>query len=92
MCIRDRTSDTVTILEKLGYYLDEMNNELYEKFKTQGYTKAEISPKIAETLDIVSIVKKAAQNFDGGYVIAGVLGHGAVSYTHLDVYKRQYIA
>lgn len=35
-----------------------MNNELYEKFKTQGYTKAEISPKIAETLDIVSIVKK----------------------------------
>lgn len=70
------TSDTVTILEKLGYYLDEMNNELYEKFKTQGYTKAEISPKIAETLDIVSIVKKAAQNFDGGYVIAGVLGHG----------------
>lgn len=70
------TSDTVTVLEKLGYYLDEMNNDLYEKFKAEGYTKAEISPMIADNLDIASIVRKATLNFDGGYVMAGVLGHG----------------
>jgi amidophosphoribosyltransferase len=70
------TSDTVTILEKIGHFLDEENEALYHKFKEQGYPKREISKQIARQLDIQQILKKSAETWDGGYVIAGLLGHG----------------
>ncbi len=72
----NETSDTVTILEKVGHFLDEENEELYRRFKSEGYTKKEISPLIAEHLDLGTVLSRACKNWDGGYVIAGMLGHG----------------
>jgi amidophosphoribosyltransferase len=70
------TSDTVTIMEKIGHFLDEENERLYRKYKKQGLPKREISSQIARDLDIGKILKESAENWDGGYVIAGLLGHG----------------
>ena len=70
------TSDTVTILEKIGHFLDEENEALYRKFKEEGFPKREITKEIAKHLDIQRILKNSANNWDGGYVIAGMLGHG----------------
>jgi len=70
------TSDTVTILEKIGHFLDEENEALYRKFKEEGFPKREITKEIAKHLDIQRILKHSASNWDGGYVIAGMLGHG----------------
>jgi amidophosphoribosyltransferase len=70
------TSDTITILEKIGHFLDEENEELYRKFKEQGFGKREITKEIARHLDIQRILKHSAESWDGGYVIAGMLGHG----------------
>ena len=70
------TSDTVTILEKIGRYIDDENEELYTTYRKQGYSKKEISPLIAKNIDIQKILIQASQSWDGGYVIAGMLGHG----------------
>lgn len=70
------TSDTITILEKIGHFLDEENELLYNKFKKAGYTKKEITPLIAKNLDIQKILTQATEYWDGGYVISGLLGHG----------------
>ena len=70
------TSDTVTILEKIGHFLDAENEELYKKFKEEGYPKREITKQIAKQLNIQKILKNSAEYWDGGYVIAGMLGHG----------------
>jgi len=70
------TTDTITILEKIGHFLDEENEVHYQKYKKQGLVKREISDKIAEDLDIQEILKRAAKRWDGGYAIAGMLGHG----------------
>lgn len=70
------TSDTVTVLEKIGHYLDEENEDLYLEFKRKGYSKREISPLIAENIDLKRILYNSSKKWDGGYVIAGVLGHG----------------
>ena len=70
------TSDTITILEKIGHFLDEENESLYRKFKEQGFPKREITKQIAKHLDIQRILKHSAESWDGGYVIAGLLGHG----------------
>ena len=69
-------SDTVTILEKIGYELDEENDVLYHKYKNEGYSNREIAELIAEKLDINSIVKNACKHWDGGYVMCGLIGHG----------------
>lgn len=69
-------SDTVTILEKIGHFLDVENDRLYDKYKSQGYSKSEISTKIAENLDLVSVLQKSSLKWDGGYVMAGLIGHG----------------
>lgn len=69
-------ADTVTVMENIGHYLDEENDELYYKFKELGNSKQEISPLIAEHLDIASILKRSSKSWDGGYTIAGLLGHG----------------
>lgn len=69
-------SDTVTVLEKIGHFLDVENDKLYEKFKSEGFSKPEISTKISEHLDLVSVLQKSANKWDGGYVMAGLIGHG----------------
>ncbi|MGI6717806.1 MAG: amidophosphoribosyltransferase [Bacteroidales bacterium] len=71
-----QTSDTVTILEKIGHFLDEENERLYQLFKSQGVNKIDATNKIIENLDILSILKNATKYWDGGYVIGGMLGHG----------------
>jgi amidophosphoribosyltransferase len=69
-------SDTVTILENIGHRLDEENERLFRKFKEDGFSKKEISPLIEKNLDVASILKKASRNWDGGYAMAGMVGHG----------------
>ena len=69
-------SDTVTILENVGHRLDEENERLFRKFKEEGFSKKEISPMIEKHLDVTSILKKASRNWDGGYAMAGMVGHG----------------
>jgi len=69
-------SDTVTILENVGYRLDEENERLFRKFKDEGFSKKEISPMIEENLDVSYILSKASRNWDGGYAMAGMVGHG----------------
>lgn len=70
------TSDTTTILEKIGNFLDDENEALFKKYKAKGYSKKEISPLIAKHLNIRNILSKSCKHWDGGYVIAGMLGHG----------------
>lgn len=70
------TSDTITILEKIGHFLDEENEMLYQKFKEEGFEKKEISLLIAEHLDVGNVLRNASKHWDGGYVINGMIGHG----------------
>lgn len=70
------TSDTVTVLEKIGHFLDEENEFLYRKFKEEGYTKIETTQLITEQLDVLKILTESAKRWDGGYVIGGMFGHG----------------
>ena len=69
-------SDTVTVMEKIGHYLDEENQKLYDKYKAEGHTRQEISKLIAQNLDIQSILQHSAAEWDGGYAMAGLVGHG----------------
>lgn len=69
-------SDTVTVLEKIGHFLDEENEKLFRDYKVKGYSNREISAKIGENLSIEGILRKASEDWDGGYAMAGLLGHG----------------
>lgn len=69
-------SDTVTVLEKIGHFLDVENEELYAKLKHEGITNQEVYNLIAEHIDIEKILKKASEDWDGGYAMAGLFGHG----------------
>jgi amidophosphoribosyltransferase len=69
-------TDTITIMEKIGHFLDDAVSKLYKKLKKEGYSKMECSPLIADRLNIKKILKKASKNWDGGYAIAGMMGHG----------------
>jgi amidophosphoribosyltransferase len=69
-------SDTVTVMEKIGHYLDEENQELYDKYKAEGHTRQEISALIAKNLDLQKILQHSAADWDGGYAMAGLVGHG----------------
>ena len=69
-------TDTVTILERIGHFLDVANEEIYQRFKREGYTKREITGLIADHLDVAAILSRAAQRWDGGYAMAGIIGHG----------------
>jgi len=69
-------ADTVTVLEKIGHFLDVENEELFAKYKALGYSNQEITEKISENLDVVQILKNSAEDFDGGYVMSGMIGHG----------------
>lgn len=70
------TSDTVTIMENIGHYLDEQNEELYQRFKERGLKKQEISHHIASDLDVQKLLQKSSKRWDGGYTISGMFGHG----------------
>ncbi|GIR81488.1 MAG: amidophosphoribosyltransferase [Flavobacteriaceae bacterium] len=69
-------ADTVTVMEKIGHFLDDEVTKEYKKLKKKGFSKQEASPMIAENIRVSKILKKATKNFDGGYVIGGMLGHG----------------
>lgn len=69
-------SDTVTVLEKIGHFLDEENDALYYELKAKGYVNPEITHKIIDTLNIERILKRASADWDGGYAMAGLFGHG----------------
>lgn len=69
-------SDTVTVLEKIGHFLDMENQKLYKKYKALGYAKKEISALIAKEMKVQRILRNAAEDWDGGYTMAGMMGHG----------------
>lgn len=69
-------SDTVTILEKIGHFLDQENQRLFDKFKTEGHDNIEISRLISDHLDVAQVLSEASKAWDGGYVIGGLIGHG----------------
>lgn len=69
-------SDTVTVLEKIGHFLDVENDELYNHFKSEGLSNDAVYAKIADEIGIEKILKKASEDWDGGYTMAGLLGHG----------------
>lgn len=69
-------ADTVTVLEKIGHFLDDENQELFDKFKQDGLSNVQITHKIAEYLDVAKILKRSAKLWDGGYAICGIFGHG----------------
>jgi amidophosphoribosyltransferase len=70
------TTDTVTILEKIGHFLDEENEDLYQSYKKQGVSKKDVSALIAADLDVQRLLTRAARDWDGGFVLAGMIGHG----------------
>lgn len=72
---KDKT-DTVTVMEKIGHFLDVANQELFDKFKREGHEHKTISNLIADQLDIANVLQKAARDFDGGFAMAGLIGHG----------------
>ena len=69
-------NDTVTVLEKVGHFLDEENELLFRQYKNEGYANAEISPLIEKNIDIRKILERASRDWDGGYTIGGIIGHG----------------
>ena len=69
-------SDTVTMLEKVGHFLDEENQRLFDHYKSQGYTNVDITKQIGKNLDVSKVLEVASKRWDGGYTVAGMLGHG----------------
>ncbi|MEE9362369.1 MAG: amidophosphoribosyltransferase [Cellulophaga sp.] len=69
-------TDTVTVMEKIGHFLDDAVAKLYKEIKKEGFTKQEASPLIAERLNVAKILRKASKNWDGGYAMTGLFGHG----------------
>jgi amidophosphoribosyltransferase len=69
-------ADTVTVMEKIGHFLDDAVTDLYQDCKNEGLNKRQASPVIAERLDVAKILTRASKNLDGGYAMAGLLGHG----------------
>jgi len=69
-------TDTITVMEKIGHFLDDAVRKLYKKAKAAGMSKVEASPYIIENLNLAKILRKSSKDWDGGYVIAGMLGHG----------------
>ncbi|MDC3245988.1 amidophosphoribosyltransferase [Flavobacteriaceae bacterium] len=68
--------DSVTVMEKIGHFLDDAVHKIYRNLKKEGYNKQEASPLIEKRLKISKILKKASKDWDGGYAMAGLLGHG----------------
>ncbi|MCK4747752.1 MAG: amidophosphoribosyltransferase [Bacteroidales bacterium] len=71
-------SDTVTMLEKVGHFLDTENQRLFDQFKKQGYTNKDITDQIATSLNVGKVLSEASKRWDGGYTVAGMMGHGDI--------------
>jgi amidophosphoribosyltransferase len=69
-------TDTITIMEKIGHFLDAQVRKIYKDLKKEGFTKSECSPLITDRLKVSKILKKSSKDWDGGYVIGGMIGHG----------------
>lgn len=69
-------ADTITVMEKIGHFLDKENDKLFKKFKEQNDKNYEISKLIQENIDVASILRESSKRWDGGYVMAGMIGHG----------------
>ena len=69
-------SDTVTVMEKIGHFLDDEVQRIFDWYKHEGYSNIEINKFIEKELDIRRILTRSSRRFDGGYVIAGLIGHG----------------
>lgn len=69
-------SDTVTVLEKIGHFLDEENQQLFRQYKNDGFSNMEISKLIADNISVSKVLQAATKDFDGGYAMAGLIGHG----------------
>lgn len=70
------STDTVTILEKIGHFIDEENELLFRQYKNKGFSNKEITSQIEEKIDLRKVLDRASRDWDGGYTIGGVLGHG----------------
>ena len=69
-------ADTITVMEKIGHFLDDAVRKLYKDAKKSGLSKMEASPYIVDNLNVAKILRKSSKNWDGGYAMAGLLGHG----------------
>ncbi|GAA4210787.1 amidophosphoribosyltransferase [Pedobacter jeongneungensis] len=69
-------ADTVTVLEKIGHFLDDENQELFDQYKKEGHDNVAITHKISDNLDIANILRRSAKTWDGGYSICGMVGNG----------------
>ncbi len=69
-------ADTVTVMEKIGHFLDDAVAKIYKQIKKEGYNKREATPLIADRLNLAKVLRKAAKNWDGGYAMGGLVGHG----------------
>jgi amidophosphoribosyltransferase len=69
-------TDTVTVMEKIGHFLEDEVGKLYQQAKKKGFNKKNASPYIEENLNLKKILKRSSKNWDGGYAMAGLVGHG----------------
>jgi amidophosphoribosyltransferase len=69
-------ADTVTILERIGHFVDVENQRLFDQYKQEGLANEDISERIADEIDLPNVLKHAANSLDGGYVMCGMIGHG----------------
>ena len=69
-------ADTVTVMERIGHFLDKNVQELFDYYKKENYPNLEISELIADNIDVRGILERAAKRFDGGYVMGGIIGSG----------------
>ena len=69
-------ADTVTVLEKIGHFLDDENQTLFDEYKKEGLTNVEITHKISEGLNVANILRRSAKSWDGGYTMSGIVGNG----------------
>ena len=69
-------ADTVTVMEKIGHFLDEENQQLFSRFKQEGYDNKKITELISENIDVQRVLTRATRDFDGGFAMAGLIGHG----------------
>jgi len=69
-------SDTVTVMEKIGHFLDSEVQYLFDHYKLKGYNNKDITAAIIDNIDVGRVLTRACRKFDGGYVMAGLIGHG----------------
>lgn len=69
-------ADTVTVLEKIGHFLDDENQQLFDEYKKSGLSNVEITNLISKNLDIARILRRSAKTWDGGFTISGIVGNG----------------